>query len=377
MATPLTGLQHRDGGGGVAVLSNSVNKVDSSSSSSSSSSAMNACLKSSEEKRSPLLIFFLFHKAIRKELDVLHRLAMAFATGNRTDIGPLLERYHFLRLIYKHHSNAEDEVIFPALDIRVKNVAQTYSLEHKGETNLFDNLFELLSSTTQNDEFPRELASCTGALQTSVSQHMAKEEEQVFPLLIEKFSLEEQASLVWQFLCSIPVNMMADFLPWLSSSISPDEYQDLQKCLKKIVPEEKLLQQVIFTWMEGRRSNNKINGCLDDSQIQCFSDSSSSKLGDSMGEAHCACVCRIGKRKYLESSMDVSDNSGMHPIDEILLWHKAIKRELNEIAKEARKIQCSGDFTNISAFNDRLQFIAEVCIFHRYAYCSIMWLIKP
>lgn len=72
------------------------------------------------------------------------------------------------------------QVIFPALDIRVKNVARTYSLEHKGESNLFDNLFRLLSSKTQNDEsFPRELASCTGALQTSVSQHMAKEEEQV------------------------------------------------------------------------------------------------------------------------------------------------------------------------------------------------------
>lgn len=69
---------------------------------------------------------------------------------------------------------------------------------------------------------------------------------QVFPLLIEKFSVEEQASLVWQFLCSIPVNMMAEFLPWLSTSISPDESQDLRKCLSKIVPEEKLLQKVWF-----------------------------------------------------------------------------------------------------------------------------------
>ena len=67
---------------------------------------------------------------------------------------------------------------------------------------------------------------------------------QVFPLLIEKFSFKEQASLVWQFLCSIPVNMMAEFLPWLSSSISSDEHQDMHKCLRKIVPEEKLLQQV-------------------------------------------------------------------------------------------------------------------------------------
>lgn len=77
------------------------------------------------------------------------------------------------------------QVIFPALDIRVKNVAQTYSLEHKGDTDLFDHLFELLNSSTQNDEnFPRELASCTGVLQTSVSQHMAKEEEQVLRHLL-------------------------------------------------------------------------------------------------------------------------------------------------------------------------------------------------
>lgn len=96
MATPL------DGGGGVAVLSNSVNKVDSSSS-------LNGGLKCSKLD-SPILIFLFFHKAIRNELDALHRLAMAFATGNRSDIQPLSERYHFLSSIYRHHSNAEDEV---------------------------------------------------------------------------------------------------------------------------------------------------------------------------------------------------------------------------------------------------------------------------
>lgn len=65
----------------------------------------------------------------------------------------------------------------------MKNVAQTYSLEHRGESDLFDHLFELLNSSKQNNEFPRELASCTGALQTSVNQHMSKEEEQVFLML--------------------------------------------------------------------------------------------------------------------------------------------------------------------------------------------------
>ena len=76
----------------------------------------------------------------------------------------------------------------------------------------------------------------TSSVSTSLSQ--------VFPLLIEKFSFEEQAALVWQFVCSIPVNMMAEFLPWLSSSITPDEREDMLKCLCKVVPDEKLLQQV-------------------------------------------------------------------------------------------------------------------------------------
>lgn len=67
---------------------------------------------------------------------------------------------------------------------------------------------------------------------------------QVFPLLIKKFSHKEQADLVWHFLCSIPVNMMVEFLPWLSGSVSPEEHQDIVKCLCKVVPEENLLQEV-------------------------------------------------------------------------------------------------------------------------------------
>ncbi|XP_043716175.1 zinc finger protein BRUTUS-like isoform X2 [Telopea speciosissima] len=359
MATPLTtGLQRRDGG--LAIMTGLVNPVDPSSS--------KPCLKNCAQK-SPILIFLFFHKAIRSELDGLHRAAMAFATDQDGDIGQLFERCHFLRAIYKHHCNAEDEVIFPALDIRVKNVARTYSLEHKGESDLFDQLFELLSSKSKNDEsFWGELACCTRALQTSVSQHMSKEEEQVFPLLIEKFSFEEQASLVWQFLCSIPVNMMAEFLPWLSFSISSDEHQNMLKCLCKIVPEEKLLQQVIFTWMEGKKVSGIHKNCEDDSQLQRSVDSEVGISIDQTEQGSCACgSSKIGKRKYLDSNSEVTDSTDVHPINEILLWHNAIKKELNDIAEEARKIQLFGDFSDLSAFNERLQFIAEVCIFHSIA----------
>ncbi|CAL5419202.1 unnamed protein product [Camellia sinensis] len=378
MATPLTGLQH------IALMAGPVNQVDQSNKSCANNSSL----------RSPILIFLFFHKAIRTELDGLHRAAMAFVSDQEGDLNPLLEQYHFFRSIYKHHCNAEDEgsrvesflhgfflllrgftqqascvhVIFPALDIRVKNVAQTYSLEHEGESVLFDQLFALLNSNMQNEEsYRRELACCTGALQTSISQHMSKEEEQVFPLLIEKFSFEEQASLVWQFLCSIPVSMMAEFLPWLSSSISSDECQDMRKCLSKIIPEEKLLQQVIFTWMDGVKTNDKHKSC-EGSKDQSSPDSDAITLNSSAMKAHCACESsRTGKRKCVEPNCNLEESTLSRPVDEILHWHKAIKRELNDIAEAARRIQLAGDFSDLSAFNKRLQFIAEVCIFHSVA----------
>lgn len=122
MATPLDG-------GGVAVLSNSVNKVDSAS-------PLKDDLKCSKPE-SPILIFLFFHKAIRNELEALHRLALAFATGNRSDIQPLSERYHFLSSMYRHHSNAEDEVLIfcSSLCFRSSFFVRLCNLISRGERN--------------------------------------------------------------------------------------------------------------------------------------------------------------------------------------------------------------------------------------------------
>ena len=120
--------------------------------------------------------------------------------------------------------------------------------------------------------------------------------------------------------------------------------------------------------MEGRNNANTVKSHDGVPQIECSTDSNANaNLTHETEKVNCACESsKTGKRKYLRSTSDGSDTSGVHPIDEILLWHNAIKRELSDIAEEARQIQLSGDFSNLTAFNGRLQFIAEVCIFHRY-----------
>ncbi|RZB91645.1 Zinc finger protein BRUTUS isoform C [Glycine soja] len=358
------------GGGCVAVMAGSCTV-----STPSSSYGGGACSSNSKDTliESPILIFCLFHKAISSELQSLHATAFDFVSNRRHSqphsplkIMSFSHRCHFLRTLYKHHCNAEDQVIFPALDKRVKNVAHTYFLEHEGEGLLFDQLFKLPNSNLLNEEsYGRELASCIGALRTSICQHMFKEKEQVFPLVIEKFSSEEQGSLVWQFLCSIPVKMMAEFLPWLASYISSDEYQGLLSCLCTIIPKEKLLHQVIFGWMEGLKIKHR--KCTHDTKVQ-WKDVGMSNLLSHNEKVYSICgSSKTVKRKRVGLNEDPTNSNISCPLDELLLWHKAIKQELSDLAETARKIQLSEEFSNLSSFSGRLQFITEVCIFHSIA----------
>ena len=59
---------------------------------------------------SPIYELKFFHTAIRAELDNLHQDAMALESGADKEIWDLLQKYHFLRRVYRHHSSGEDEV---------------------------------------------------------------------------------------------------------------------------------------------------------------------------------------------------------------------------------------------------------------------------
>lgn len=111
MATPLAGIQPAGGGGGA---SSATAAVAGPADPAQPAPSMKSVLES------PILIFLFFHRAIRSELDRLHRAATAIAIatgggGGGGGVGPLSERCRFLRALYRHHCDAEDEVAAPAL----------------------------------------------------------------------------------------------------------------------------------------------------------------------------------------------------------------------------------------------------------------------
>lgn len=64
---------------------------------------------------SPILFFFILHKAICKGFDELHQLAMVYLNNGQQNIDMIIkvlyEKYQFLALIYEHHLNAKNEVM--------------------------------------------------------------------------------------------------------------------------------------------------------------------------------------------------------------------------------------------------------------------------
>ena len=58
----------------------------------------------------PISQLLFFHKAIKCELDELCSSAISVQRQGGRNAQGLLERYEFIRMVYKYHSIAEDDV---------------------------------------------------------------------------------------------------------------------------------------------------------------------------------------------------------------------------------------------------------------------------
>lgn len=80
------------------------------------------------------------------------------------------------------------------------------------QEHLFEQLHQLLSRALLEPQGKEQLATVrllackVEEIHTTLRKHLRKEEEQLLPLLVAHFTAGEQAELVAQFLCSIPLS---------------------------------------------------------------------------------------------------------------------------------------------------------------------------
>ncbi|THG03241.1 hypothetical protein TEA_024179 [Camellia sinensis var. sinensis] len=208
----------------------------------------------------------------------------------------------------------------------------------------------------------QELVFCIGTIQTAICQHMLKEEKQVFPLLMQQFSSKEQASLIWQFLCSVPIMLLEDFLPWLTSFLSPDEQEDFLHCIKEVVPKEKLLQEVVISWLHNTNpSSSAANTEIGKGAV----------IPDMLASSKAILKANASKSFYGEKwrwkTASSKTTLRRTPIDGLHLWHGAIRKDFKDILKDLYQIRSTKEFSTLGPVIARLKFFADVIIFYSTA----------
>jgi zinc finger protein-like protein len=315
-----------------------------------------------DDGSAPLVVFYVqLHDAIRRELGALHVIAVSMesspdlpkdhvkdehtlkenGTGQQKpgfpygNIDVLRQRYRFLEQVYKYHSSIEDEVLYPALDSKVRNVTLAYSIEHEDEEYLLEELSSILSREDLKNTLDREnahkVARKVEEVHTTLKKHLEKEEEQLLPLLRKHFSIKEQAGLVVQFFCCIPYSAIKPMLSWLLRSLSEEEKELLMEQMKDVI-QDSCLKRIVDVWRNPSGRDIKNSG-------PCSSQPNG------------------------EPAVDEEKS----PLRQVVYFHDAIRSAMRSFSEEALSLNSSQ--TSISpeqlhALAERHRFIRAVCHFH-------------
>lgn len=135
------------------------------------------------------------------------------------------------------------------------HLAPPHTTTPRTQEQLFDQLAQLLSRAVQEEGAAgqqvatlRLLACKVEEVHTTLRNHLAKEEEQLLPLLLHHFSQREQAELVAQFFCCIPLATVQPVLAWLERTVPQAEQEALLHQVQEVVS-DRLLQQLLVSWL--------------------------------------------------------------------------------------------------------------------------------
>jgi len=176
-------------------------------------------------------------------------------------------RFTFLQGIYRAHSRAEDEIVFPALEAKqaLRNVSHAYTLDHQEEAALLDGVASVVGKLRALSAAGGGAGGATGgaadatatattpyaaaaggdapappksaemhalclqlrrqcaAVRASLETHVRAEEAELWPLFAEHFTRGEQQDLVGCIIGRTGAEVLQSMLPWVAGVVSTEE----------------------------------------------------------------------------------------------------------------------------------------------------------
>lgn len=210
----------------------------------------------------PIDTIFKFHKAIRKDLEYLDVESGKLGDCDETFMRQFSGRFRLLWGLYRAHSNAEDDIVFPALESKesLHNVSHSYTLDHKQEEMLFEDISNVLSELSQlheklhrdtvmedltetgvyvddcaqkYKELSTKLQGMCKSIKVTLDQHIFREELELWPLFGRYFSVQEQGNIVGRIIGTTGAEVLQSMLPWVTAALTLDEQSKMMDTWKQ------------------------------------------------------------------------------------------------------------------------------------------------
>ena len=191
----------------------------------------------------PMSMYLYIHTAIEREVAYLEGVAKDLKWDDADEVQALRDRLAWFQMAVGKHEEAEEEILFPAMEQRFRFVAETYEFDHDDFDNHLwtgiDAAFEGLARSNGNGREHAELLYRQSvALHEHMRLHIAKENELLIPKLQAEFDISEQAEIAGGMAGVFDPQLMAQAVNFTYGWLSAPDREGMVRFLGAILPPE-------------------------------------------------------------------------------------------------------------------------------------------
>jgi iron-sulfur cluster repair protein YtfE (RIC family) len=138
----------------------------------------------------PIDIVRSIHNAFRRDISQIDESVFKIARSSG-DLTGVLDRLHITGEVLDYHARGEEAAVFPAVDNVTPLVAKAYLMDHRELDNMVSGLEAMRKAPD-----PLTAARATAVLASHLRIHLDKEDAHLYPILRERTTESEQASIV-------------------------------------------------------------------------------------------------------------------------------------------------------------------------------------
>ena len=171
-----------------------------------------------------------FHNAFRRDIFQIDNSVFNIARSGG-DLTPIVDRLHTMDEILDYHARGEEAAVFPAMDNVAPLVAKAYLMDHR-------ELDFMVSGLEAMQKAPDSLvvARATAVLNSHLRIHLDKEDAHLYPILRERTTESEQASIVGFMSKKVPPERFPTLVQWVFPLLDIDDQFVITKGWMTLMP---------------------------------------------------------------------------------------------------------------------------------------------